>query len=37
VRASFPNATILQKPFFVPELVGAIDRVREQISATQPA
>jgi len=37
VRASFPNATILQKPFFVPELVGAIDRAREQISAIQPA
>lgn len=26
VRTFFPDATILQKPFFVPELVAAIDR-----------
>lgn len=28
VRACFPDSDILEKPFFVPELIAAIDRAR---------
>jgi CheY-like chemotaxis protein len=33
VRDSFPDATILQKPFFVPELIAAIDRAVGQAAS----